>query len=170
MQIHELNSFVGTPSSTDYLVIDDGTETMKVPSTSVGTDTTYNAMTQAEAEAGTETEPRVISPAVLNSFVNTFGESILASIADLFVVEEFTATDVAVVGSAATPVTIPVSKTGYTPLGIVGVKKTGSGHTAAVMYHDFYDAGSGNAYVGLRNIGSNALTVTIVVKMLFVKN
>lgn len=30
MQIHELNSFSGTPSSTDYLVIDDGTDTSKI--------------------------------------------------------------------------------------------------------------------------------------------
>lgn len=66
MQIHELNSFVGTPSATDYLAIDDGTETNKVPATALGVST---QMTQAEAEAGTETAPRVISPAVLNSFV-----------------------------------------------------------------------------------------------------
>lgn len=30
MQIHELNSFVGTPSEGDYLVIDDGEETTKL--------------------------------------------------------------------------------------------------------------------------------------------
>lgn len=167
MQIHELESFIGTTSESTYLAIDDGTETNKIPATSVGITT---EMTQAEAETGTETAPRVISPAVLNSFVTAQGESVLASVADLFVVEEFTATDVAVAGSTATPVTIPVSKTGYTPLGMVGVRKTGSGHTSAVIYQDFYDADSGNAYVGLRNISSSALTVTIAVKMLFVKN
>lgn len=75
MQIHELNTFEGAPSATDYLVIDDGEETMKVPSTLVGTDTTYDAMTQAEAEAGAVTATRVISPAVLNSFVTK--ESVL---------------------------------------------------------------------------------------------
>ena len=31
MQIHELNQFSGTPGSGDYLAIDNGTETMKVP-------------------------------------------------------------------------------------------------------------------------------------------
>ena len=165
MQIHELDTYIGTPSDSDFLAVDDGTETTKIPITDVGITT---EMTQAEAETGTETAPRVISPAVLNSFVTAQGESILASVADLFVVEEFTATDVAVAGSTATPVTIPVSKTGYTPLGIVGVRKTGSGHTSAVIYQEFYD--QGNAYVGLRNISSSALTVTIVVKMLFIKN
>lgn len=65
MQIHELNTFVGTPSATDYLAIDDGTETNKVPATALGVST---QMTLAEAEAGTETAPRVISPAVLASY------------------------------------------------------------------------------------------------------
>lgn len=72
MQIHELNTFSGTPSQADYLAIDDGTETTKVPATSLGVST---QMTLSEAEAGTETAPRVITPAVLNSFVTK--ESVL---------------------------------------------------------------------------------------------
>ena len=66
MQIHELDTYIGTPSDSDFLAVDDGTETFKIPMTSVGVS---QAMTSAEAEAGTETAPRVISPAVLNSFV-----------------------------------------------------------------------------------------------------
>lgn len=69
MQIHELNTFVGTPSATDYLAIDDGTETNKVPATSLGVST---QMTQAEAEAGTVTDSRVITPKVLNNFVGDY--------------------------------------------------------------------------------------------------
>lgn len=72
MQIHELDTYMGMPSANDYLAIDDGTETMKVPATDLGVSV---QMTQAEAEAGTETAPRVISPAVLNSFVTK--ESVL---------------------------------------------------------------------------------------------
>ncbi len=64
MQIHELNTFSGTPSATDYLAIDDGTETNKVPATNLGVTT---QMTRAEAEAGTLTDPRVISPSVFKS-------------------------------------------------------------------------------------------------------
>lgn len=64
MQIHELNSFQGTPGSGDYLAIDDGTETMKVPATGV-----YPAMTQAEAEAGTVTAPRVIAPNIFKAAI-----------------------------------------------------------------------------------------------------
>lgn len=72
MQIHELDTYIGTPSETDYMAVDDGTETFKIPLPSVGVTT---QMTLAEAEAGTETAPRVITPAVLNSFVTK--ESVL---------------------------------------------------------------------------------------------
>ena len=66
MQIHELNTFTGTPSSSDYLAVDDGTETLKIPVTEVGI-----PMSIAEAEAGTGTEPRTITPEVLNTYVST---------------------------------------------------------------------------------------------------
>lgn len=36
MQIHELDTYTGTPSDSDFLAVDDGTETFKVPMTSVG--------------------------------------------------------------------------------------------------------------------------------------
>ena len=73
MQIHELNSFIGTPSATDYLAIDDGTETNKVPATSLGVST---QMTQAEAEAGTVTDPRVVSPSVFKASVESIAETV----------------------------------------------------------------------------------------------
>lgn len=69
MQIHELNSFIGTPSATDYLAIDDGTETNKIPATDLGVST---QMTQTEATAGTVTDPRVIAPKVLHDFAQSF--------------------------------------------------------------------------------------------------
>lgn len=72
MQIHELDTYIGTPSETDFMAVDDGTETFKIPLPNVGVST---QMTLAEAEAGTETAPRVITPAVLNSFVTK--ESVL---------------------------------------------------------------------------------------------
>ena len=37
MQIHELNSFTGTPGAGDYLVVDDGLETKKLDSTALAT-------------------------------------------------------------------------------------------------------------------------------------
>ena len=73
MQIHELNTFVGTPSATDYLAIDDGSETNKVPATALGVST---QMTQGEAEAGTVTDPRVVTPAVFKSSVDALAETV----------------------------------------------------------------------------------------------
>ena len=65
MQIHELETFIGTTSESTYLAIDDGTETNKIPATDLGVTT---EMTVEEANAGTSTAPRVITPAVLNSY------------------------------------------------------------------------------------------------------
>lgn len=67
MQIHELNTFSGTPSSSDYLIIDNGTDTAKVPATAVGTDTKYPTATQAQITAGKSKTPSVVTPAIFNS-------------------------------------------------------------------------------------------------------
>lgn len=37
MQIHELNTFQGTPGATDYLAIDDGSQTSKIAASELGT-------------------------------------------------------------------------------------------------------------------------------------
>lgn len=78
MQIHELNTYAGTPGSSDYLAIDDGSETTKVPADNLGIQT---EMTQAEAIAGTSTGKRIITPAVLKSAVT----AIVSAITNLFV-------------------------------------------------------------------------------------
>lgn len=64
MQIHELPAFSGTPGASDYLAIDNGTITQKIGADELGITT---EMTQAEAVAGTVTDPRVITPAVYNA-------------------------------------------------------------------------------------------------------
>lgn len=71
MQIHELNTYSGTPGADDYLPIDNGTETFKVGANNLGITT---PMTAAEARAGTVTEQRVISPKTLNDMID---ESVL---------------------------------------------------------------------------------------------
>lgn len=73
MQIHELDTYIGTPSETDFMAVDDGTETFKIPLPSVGVST---EMTIEEAEEGAGTEPRVITPAVLHSFATALVVSI----------------------------------------------------------------------------------------------
>lgn len=167
MQIHELNTYSGTPGSSDYLAMDNGSETFKVPANELGVST---EMTQAEAETGTETAPRVISPAVLNSFVTAQGESVLASVADLFVVEDFVSDGNAVAGSGSTAITIPISKDGYTALGLVGIRKTGTGHSYVMFYNQYINPDAGNCYIGVRNVNTSEVTVTVYAKILFVKN
>ena len=78
MQIHELNTFVGTPSDGDFLAIDNGEETSKVPATNLGV--TQN-MTKAEAEAGTETESRVVQPSVFKESVEAITNVLVLDIA-----------------------------------------------------------------------------------------
>ena len=83
MQIHELNSFVGTPGAGDYLAIDDGSETTKVEASNLGVTT---QMTQAEATAGTVTDPRVVTPAVFKASVESLAETV-AELREVLVVE-----------------------------------------------------------------------------------
>ena len=80
MQIHELNSFVGTPGAGDYLAIDDGSETTKVEASNLGVTT---QMTQAEATAGTVTDPRVVTPAVFKASVESLAETVAETVAEL---------------------------------------------------------------------------------------
>ena len=82
MQIHELNTFSGTPSQTDFLAIDDGSETMKVPASNVGVNT---QMTQTEAAAGAVTDPRVISPSVFKAAVTTIANTLISALSSVYV-------------------------------------------------------------------------------------
>lgn len=60
MQIHELNIFSGTPSSTDYFAIDTGDETLKLPANTYLTpsqgDARYLTPSQGDARYMTETQ------------------------------------------------------------------------------------------------------------------
>lgn len=73
MQIHELSTFTGTPTSTDYLAIDDGTVTYKVGADGLGVRT---AITQAEAEAGTATDLRLVTAAVFKAAVDSLADTV----------------------------------------------------------------------------------------------
>lgn len=67
MQIHELPLLPGAPTSSDFIPVDDGAITYKTPADGLGITT---QMTTAEATTGTETSPRVITPAVFNEAVD----------------------------------------------------------------------------------------------------
>ena len=77
MQIHELNTFTGTPGQTDYLAIDSGQETCKIPAGNLGV---TDNMTLAEAKAGTETGSRVIQPSVFKQAVSELSDILIVSV------------------------------------------------------------------------------------------
>lgn len=66
MQIHELTEFQGMPGSGDFLAIDNGNRTQKIEAENLGVTT---AMTTAEAEAGTSTDKRVMTPKMFHDYV-----------------------------------------------------------------------------------------------------
>lgn len=77
MEIHELNTFTGTPGQTDYLAIDSGQETCKIPAGNLGV---TDNMTLAEAKAGTETGSRVIQPSVFKQAVSELSDILIVSV------------------------------------------------------------------------------------------
>ena len=140
MQIHELNSFVGTPSATDYLAIDDGTETNKVPATALGVST---QMTQAEAEAGTVTDPRVVTPAVFKSSVDALAENVAES-----TIRQITGFETGNANKAVASSTITTVTTVQIP----------DGEWLLISYMDLGDSGNGvyNHVLGLQTVRSTA--------------
>lgn len=170
MQIHELDAFIGTTSDSTYLAIDDGTETNKIPATSLGVSA---EMTQAEAETGTETAPRVISPAVLNSFVNELAQSIAQSVAQSVVSEfitfdSFTKNSNVISASSTTTVTIDVTKVGYTPIGIIRVQKSGTAQAEVVLNR--FQINGNEAQIGLLNTKNAERTVNVGITVLYQKS
>lgn len=78
MQIHELNSFVGTPSEGDYLVIDDGEETTKLDASMLSTIAATVATPIAES-AATLREVLVLDVASFSSLPQTVTNSNITS-------------------------------------------------------------------------------------------
>ena len=66
MQIHELSTFTGTPTSSDYLAIDNSTTTTKIGATGLGV---QDKLTVAEANTGTSTASRIVTPKVVHDYV-----------------------------------------------------------------------------------------------------
>ena len=77
MQIHELNTYSGTPGSGDWLAMDNGTETTKVEATNLGVTTN---MTKAEATAGSVTASRVVQPSVFKEAVEEITNVLVLSV------------------------------------------------------------------------------------------
>lgn len=162
MQIHELDTFIGTTSESTYLAIDDGTETNKIPATDVGITT---EMTTSEAETGTGTEPRVITPAVLNAYVNAKATAIAQ---EMYITETVAIGSGTITGGGGTAeVTADVSKTGYTPIGIVGIKKTGQTYATVVLSR--FSLTNTTATVTMYNNNASSRTFVVEATILYRK-
>lgn len=80
-----------------------------------------------------------------------------------------TASEEVTIGAGATiSVTQTATLDGYTPIGIVGVNKTGAS-SGLVAVSRFWIA-SGNAYIALVNTSSASRTVTVSAHVLYQKN
>ena len=77
MQIHELNTYSGTPGTGDWLAIDDGSETTKVEANNLGVTT---PMTKAEATEGSVTASRVVQPSVFKEAVEAIASVLVLSV------------------------------------------------------------------------------------------
>ena len=157
MQIHELNQFSGTPGDGDYLAIDNGTETMKVPANEVGTDTTYPAMTQAQAEAGTDNTLRVVAP-------NVFKPSVLALMRNMIHLETVAATGTVNANTNAVISASYPTVSGYTPIGIIDVRNSAG---ASIAITEFAILGA-VARVVARNLSASSVSVTITMTVLYI--
>lgn len=59
-----------------------------------------------------------------------------------------------------------IALTGYTPIGIVGVNKSGSGHGYVAIYQ-FGITSAGNLQVGLTNTSDTSRTTTVAATVLY---
>lgn len=81
---------------------------------------------------------------------------------------KFTSSSITINATNIGNVSIPTSMNGYTPIGIVGIEKSGSGSSYLVFY-EFRMEGN-NARIYMRNVGSSNATVTITATILFKRN
>lgn len=147
MQIHELPAIGRALTSTDYLVVDDGTTTYRTPGNAVGV---IDEMTEAEAEAGTVTDPRVITPETFNEAVTALATSIAQTLVDAAVADlTYKAGDVVSIATSgsmqfagkwasttslrfAIPMGKPINATSVTVSGDIGITSAGKWQTTSI--------------------------------------
>ena len=120
------------------------------------TDTTYPLMTSAEATAGSSAAARTISPAVLNG-----------AIKERFVVETKTG-QVTVSKNATGRANATITKSGYTPLGVVGF--VSSSASCNVYGVTLVDSSTARALVFHTGTVEQDITVTVSFHILYIKN
>lgn len=83
------------------------------------------------------------------------------------VVDTITKANTTVSASGYAEVTIDATKSGYTPIGVVGINKTGGSSVYCVPSTFYIDNGTFHMY--LRNTSTSSATVTVVVSVLYQK-
>ena len=84
-------------------------------------------------------------------------------------VDSVTGAAQAIAAGSTTWWTTDVTKSGYTPLAVVGIEKAGAGSSYSVAYN--WTVSGNNAQVGLRNLhASNNYTITPTFYILYLKN
>lgn len=83
MQIHELNTFAGAPGNTDYLAIDDGEETSKIPITEMSvlpiTFSSFSSLPQTVSNAAITSDMVVVSSELENPSAQTGDWTVVTS-------------------------------------------------------------------------------------------
>ena len=82
------------------------------------------------------------------------------------IVEELAVTNVTVAASGIGTATIETAKTGYTPIGIVGIRKSGSSHGTCAIAAYYLDGTT--ATILLANTSATARTITVRATILYV--
>ena len=100
-------------------------------------------------------------------------DSMLAFLANrvTFVMESKSASFTAAANTAVSD-DLSISKAGYYPLGIVGVRLNGTGVSYMNVYHYYLNSasvGSGTVRYGLRNLGTASVTGTVYFYVLWQK-
>lgn len=86
---------------------------------------------------------------------------------ELITREAGTAEQITIAANTSTAVTItPPTVEGYTPIGIVGIRKNG-GSNNFVAVSGFYFNADGDAYIGLVNVSATQRTVGVFVMFLY---
>lgn len=119
-------------------------------------DTVYDSMSEAEATAGSSVAARTISPAVLNG-----------AIKERFVVETKTG-QVTVSKNSTGRANATITKSGYTPLGVVGF--VSSSASCNVYGVTLVDSSTARALVLHAGTVEQDITVTVSFHILYIKN
>ena len=108
--------------------------------------------------------PSTSTPLNATNLNNNFNE-LNNNKSNLLITENITSDSTSINANTESTLTIGISKTGYTPLGILMVDI--SQNNVDLLKYSIY---SNNAYVRVKNLTSGSISITCTIKMLYIKN